>query len=112
MLVAAPHTLMVRIVTAPGRDDAGRIEQGTSEETWTCLCGCFCHDNSQQREVSVNGRLWVYAYHVVYEGDKVALGTRVRCLDADGATVGEGEVIKNARCWAEGLEGRCDLWLN
>ena len=61
--------------------------------------------------MSVNGERWVYNYHVVYEGGKIPLGNRVRCLDSDDNTVGEGEVKKNAGCYSEEFKGRCDIWI-
>ena len=59
-----------------------------------------------------NNRKWVYSYHVVYEGKKLALDTKVRCWDKETQEViGEGKVIKNAECYSEELKGRCDIWL-
>lgn len=112
MLDEAPHILQVRTVTPPENDEYGRPIPGTGGEQWNNLTECFCHDNSQQKEVSVNGKLWVYAYHVVYEGEKIALDTMVRCIDnVTEEVVGEGKVIKNAECYSEELKGRCDIWV-
>lgn len=112
MLDEAPHILRVRTVTPPDHDGYGRPIPGTGGESWNDLTECFCHDNSQAREVSVNGKLWVYSYHVVYEGTKLDLGTMVRCVDkSTGEVVGEGEVLRNAECYSEELRGRCDIWL-
>lgn len=110
MLDEAPHTLYKLSVSEPQEDEYGRqISEGT--ESWTMVAACFCHDNSQMKQVSVNGELWTYAFHVVYEGSKIPLGTMVECFDADGNKVGKGEVVKNAECYSEDLKGRCDLWL-
>ena len=112
MLDEAPHILQVRTVTPPEDDEYGRPIPGTGGESWNDLAECFCHDNSQMQEVSVNGKLWVYSYHVVYEGAKLALDTMVKCLDKETQkVVGDGKVIKNAECYSEELKGRCDIWL-
>lgn len=112
MLEEAPHKLMVRTVKPFLNDEFGRPVPGTGGESWDELTECFCHDNSQVKEVSINGQLWVYSYHVVYEGKKIALDTRVQCLDkVTGVLVGAGEVKKNAECYIEELKGRCDIWL-
>ena len=105
MLDEAPHILMVRTVIPPDNDEYGRPIPGTGGESWNEFTECFCHDNSQQQEVSVNGKLW-------YEGKKIALDTKVRCLDKETKeVVGEGKVIKNAECYSEELKGRCDIWV-
>ena len=111
MLESAPHKLQLLVITPEKNDEYNRPIPGTGSERWEEVTICFCHDNSQQKEESVNGKLWVYNYHVVYEGDKIALGSHVRCLDAEGNTVGEGDVKKNAECHSEELEGRCDIWI-
>lgn len=110
MLDQAPHRLQSRFLSDGLKDEFGR-QVTESSESWDDVAECFCHDNSQMKQVSVNGELWTYQYHVVYEGVKIGLGTKVRCLGPDGNVVGEGKVIKNAECYSEGLEGRCDLWL-
>ena len=112
MLDEAPHILQVMTVTPPEKDEYGRPIHGTGGESWNDLTECFCHDNSQMQEVSVNGKLWVYSYHVVYEGKKLALGIMVKCVDKETQeVVGEGKVIKNAECYSEELKGRCDIWM-
>ena len=112
MLDEAPHILQVRTVTPPENDEYRRPIPGTGGESWDELIECFCHDNSQMQEVSVNGKLWVYSYHVVYEGAKLALDTTVNCLDKETKkVVGYGKVIKNAECHSDELKGRCDIWL-
>lgn len=112
MLEVAPHILSIKSVTPLERDEFGRPIPGTGTETWEELTECFCHDNSQQEELSVNGKLWVYSYHIVYEGEKIALDTEVKCLDkTTNKVVGNGLVIKNAECYIQELKGRCDIWL-
>lgn len=111
MLESAPHKLQLLVIVPEQNDEYNQPIPGTGGESWQDVTDCFCHDNSQQKEVSVNGERWVYNYHVVYEGDKIALGSHVRCLDAGGKIVGEGDVKKNAECYSEELEGRCDIWV-
>ena len=98
MLDEAPHILQARTVTPPENDEYGRPIPGTGGEQWDNLTECFCHDNSQQKEV--------------YEGKKIALDTMIRCIDkVTEDVVGEGKVIKNAECYSEELKGRCDIWV-
>ena len=111
MLESAPHKLQLLVIVLEQNDEYNRLLPGTGGESWQDVTDCFCHDNSQQKEVSVNGERWVYNYHVVYEGEKIALGSHIRCLDAGGKIVGEGDVKKNAECYSEELEGRCDIWV-
>lgn len=111
MLEETPHKLQMQVITPEENDEYGRLVSGTGGESWQDVADCFCHDNSQQKEVSVNGKRWVYNYHVVYEGNKIPLGSCVRCLDSDDNTVGEGEVKKNAECYSEEFKGRCDIWI-
>ena len=111
MLETAPHKLQIQVITPEENDGYNRPIPGTDGESWQDVTDCFCHDNSQQKEVSVNGERWVYNYHVVYEGKKIVLGSHIRCLDAEGNTVGEGDVKKNAECYSEEFKGRCDIWV-
>lgn len=114
MLDEAPHILQVRTLTDPVYDTFGR-QITESEETWSDLAECFCHDNSQMKQISVNGELWTYAYHIVYEGEGIPLGTKVRCVSRDGngfdEIVGEGEVKKKAACYSSAFLGRRDIWI-
>lgn len=112
MLEETPHILQARTLTEPTYDVFGR-QLTDSEEVWRDIAACFCHDNSQTKQVSINGELWTYAYHIVYEGDAVALGTKVRCLSRDGeeSLIGEGEVRKLASCYSEDFDGRKDIWI-
>ena len=78
MLNEAPHILQLRTLTEPVYDEYGR-QLTESEEVWSEVAECFCHDNTQMKQVSVDGELWTYRYHIVYEGEPIALGTKVRC---------------------------------
>ena len=110
MLDEAPHILKCRVTQPVVYDDLGR-QVSDIVENWKVVGDCFCHDNSQMKQVSINGELWTYSFHVVYEGEKIALGSRVRCVDSSGNVVGEGDVRKHAMCYSRDLGGRCDLWL-
>lgn len=112
MLDDAPHILNVCTERHMEKDEYGKPIKGSGGLTCVGLTECFCHDNSQMKQVSVNGELWTYNYHIVYEGEKIALGTKVTCTDKEtGRIVGEGTVKKNAECYSSELKGRCDLWL-
>lgn len=109
MMDEAPHKLYVRKIVSGDVDEYGR-QISEDKESWSIVTDCFCHDNSQMRQVSVNGELWTYSYHIVYEGEKIPLGSYIRCVYGT-RTVGEGKVIKNAECYSNDLKGRCDLWV-
>ena len=112
MLDEAPHILHTCAVLPLETDEFGKPVKGTGGGTWTEAGECFCHDNTQMKQVSVNGELWTYQFHIVYEGSKIALGTKVRCTDKQtGNVIGEGVVTKNAECYSQEFKGRCDLWL-
>ena len=112
MLDEAPHILTVCSEKPLDYDIFGKPIKGSGGESWNQHAECFCHDNSQMEQISVNGELWTYAYHVVYEGDMVALGTKVQCTDkSSGELIGHGVVRKIARCHSIEFQGRTDLWL-
>jgi hypothetical protein len=112
MLEEAPHLMQVCEVTPLQYDEYGKPVAGSGGESWGGAAECFCHDNTQMKQVSVNGELWTYAFHVVYEGDRLAPGTKVRCVSREDSTViGEGTVKKSTGCYSQEFKGRCDLWL-
>ena len=111
ILDEAPHLLQRLVKAEPILDRAGR-QVGETSERWENIAECFCHDNSQMKQVAVNGEMWTYQFHLVYEGEKIPLDTSVRCLDKETQEiVGEGRVKKNAECYSSEFKGRCDLWL-
>ena len=111
MLDEAPHILQRCVKAEPILDRAGR-QTGETAESWEDVAECFCHDNTQMKQVAVNGELWTYQYHIVYEGVKLPLDTKVRCIDKQTReSVGEGLVKKNAECYSIDFKGRCDVWL-
>lgn len=110
MLDESPHKLQVRIIDEPVLDEFGQ-QVGESSERWETVANCFCHDNSQMRQVLVNGVLWTYSYHVVYEGEKIPLDTKIRCVDGCCNVVGMGHVKKNAKCYGADFPNRCDIWV-
>jgi hypothetical protein len=110
MMECSPHKLMMMTVSKPAYDKYGRqLTEG--DKAWEEVCPCFCHDNSQMKQVSVNGQMWTYSYHVVYEGSKIPLDTHIKCVDDSGNVVGEGNVQKNAECYSDELKGMCDAWI-
>lgn len=53
MLEETPHKLQIQVITPEENDEYGRLITGTGGESWQDVADCFCHDNSQQKEVSV-----------------------------------------------------------
>jgi len=110
MLEVAPHTLYRQVATGQVLDRYGRVVTPAAT-TWEAVGPCFCHDNSQDREASADGRRWAYRYHVVYEGPALPTGQVVRCLDEAGQVVGEGRVTRFARCFGPDFANRNDIWI-
>ena len=54
MLEETPHKLQMQVITPEENDEYGRLVSGTGGESWQDVADCFCHDNSQQKEVSVS----------------------------------------------------------
>ena len=101
MLEEHPHKLQLQVITPEENDEYNRPIPETGGEYWQDVTDCFCHDNSQQKEVSVNGERWVYNYHVVYEGKKIILGSHIRCLDTEEEPAAEMEPETEAEPEAE-----------
>lgn len=94
-MIYSPHTLFIRTTVKGAKDDDGYTLPDT--ETWTEVCPCRCDDNGVMKQVSVNGKMYDYSYHVVYEGEKIPAGTYVKIMDGEEVR-GEGEVLKSAKC--------------
>lgn len=92
-MIFQPHTLHVFHESKPTFDDEGHLIF-TKDSGWIQLCKCRCDDNNTTKQISVNGQLYNYSYHIVYQGAKLESGTKVKCLDKDGAVRGEGEIVK------------------
>lgn len=107
MLEAAPHILQIE-VQATKRDKYNRLLPSTNQ--WQNIGECFCHDSGAIHKVSINGQMFDFNYHVVYEGEKIAVGKIIRCLLGD-KVIGEGKVIKSSECYTAEFKGRCDLWI-
>ena len=93
----APHILQIYHLAESTTDDEGVTTPGTS--WWETVGECRCDDNGGLKQIGVNGQAYTYNYHIVYEGPKLPIGTKVRALEADALTIrGEGEVIKPSKC--------------
>jgi hypothetical protein len=93
-VIFSPHILQKK--AGAGELVNGNPVPGSNE--WETVGECRCDDNGQQIKVSVNGMLYDYSYHVVYEGEKLPVGADVRVLNEDGGTRGEGSVVKSGEC--------------
>ncbi len=96
-MIFAPHVLRVKIKTEPEFDGNGNPVI-TEKEEWETIGECRCDDNGQAKQISVNGSMIDFNYHVVYEGRDVLPGEEIEVIDDDGNKRGEGTVVKIARC--------------
>ena len=95
-MIFAPHILQKKVVTGGSLVNGNPV---TGTEEWVEIGDCRCDDNDARTQISVNGVLHDYNYHVVYEGEKLPIGTEIRCVDkVDGSIRGEGKVIKPKKC--------------
>jgi hypothetical protein len=94
-MIFCPHVLQILVISGAQIVDGNPIPGSESRET---IGKCRCDDNGQHKQVSVNGILYDYSYHVVHEGAKLPIGVKVRALDKDGNVRGEGEVVKSGKC--------------
>lgn len=101
----APHILQIYHPAEFITDDEGVMTPGLS--WWETVGECRCDDNGGLKQIGVNGQAYTYNYHIVYEGAKLSIGTKVRAVEADALTMneipkefirGEGEVIKPGKC--------------
>lgn len=95
-MMFAPHILQVKIVPSPAFDADMNPIPGQAE--WKEIGPCRCDDNGATKQISVNGVVRDYNYHIVYEGDRIEAGTKVRVIEESGDIRAEGEVIKPKRC--------------
>lgn len=93
-MIFSPHKLLVKVVSGPSFDED--MNPIPPKEDWKDFGSCRCDDNGAMKQVSVNGVLHDYNYHVVYEGEKIKMGTEVRVLDSESIR-GEGKVIKPSK---------------
>ena len=91
----APHILQkkTRVETIFDEDGNPIISGGD----WVVIGECRCDDNGQMKQIGINGQVFIFSYHVVYEGDNLTPGTEVRCLDGKEVR-GEGTVLKSTKC--------------
>lgn len=93
-----PHTLQVKVENQPARDEFGNPIFSDEPFTWKTIGECRCDDNGQMKQISVNGTMFDFSYHVVYEGKIITPGTEIRVFDEVGRTRGFGKVSKSAKC--------------
>ena len=93
----APHILKAKVYKEPEYDENGNPIIVENDE-WEEIGRCRCDDNGQMKQVSVNGSMVDFSYHIVYEGKDVLPGKEVIAIDGDGNARGAGKVIKIARC--------------
>lgn len=105
-MIYAPHILQKMVITGGELVDGNPVA-GTEE--WVDVSHCRCDDNDAKERVSVNGILHDYNYHVVYEGEKLSIGTGVRVIDKDGSIRGKGLVIKPKVC--NYFAPKAEIWM-
>ena len=93
-MIFAPHRLMVKVVSGPSFDED--MNPLPPKEDWKDFGSCRCDDNGVMKQISVNGVMYDYNYHVVYEGGILNAGTEVRILDGESVRA-EGKVIKSGK---------------
>lgn len=96
-MMFAPHILKAKVYNEPEYDENGNPIIVDNDE-WEEIGRCRCDDNGQMKQVSVNGSMVDFSYHIVYEGKDVLPGKEVIVLDKNGKARGAGKVIKIARC--------------
>lgn len=94
-MIFSPHTIQKKVITGATIEKGNPIK---GSESWINVGKCRCDDNSQQKQISVNGVLIIYNYHVVHEGERIDVGTEVQCLDENGNIRGSGIVVKTGKC--------------
>lgn len=94
-MIFAPHRLMVKVVSGPSFDED--MNPIPPKEDWKDFGSCRCDDNGVMKQISVNGVMYDYNYHVVYEGERIKAGTEVKVFDG-GEIRAEGTVVKSAKC--------------
>jgi hypothetical protein len=93
-MLYTPHTLQLFIAGESTLNEKGRPV--TTESGYLDFCKCRCDDNGAQKQIGVNGKAYLYNYHIVFEGKyKLNIGDKIRVIDADGKSIrAEGEVVK------------------
>lgn len=90
----SPHILEIK------NDTVNTVVDGIPsflEETYTEIAKCRCDDSGVNKQISVNGTMFAFSYHIVYVGERIEVGKYVRVMDK-GNIRGEGEVIKSSKC--------------
>lgn len=97
-MIYAPHTLQVKVENKPTEDEFGNPIFPDDPFTWKTIGPCRCDDNGQMKQISVNGTMFDFSYHVVYESERITPGADVQVLDELGEVRGSGKVSKSAKC--------------
>lgn len=93
-MIFSPHRLFVKVVSGPSFDED--MNPIPPKEDWKDLGPCRCDDNGVVKQISVNGVMYDYNYHVVYEGEKIKNDTEVKIMDGEEVR-GEGKIIKSGK---------------
>lgn len=93
----APHILKAKVYKELEYDENGNPIMEKNDE-WEKIGPCRCDDNGQMKQVSVNGSMVDFSYHIVYEGKDVLPDMEVIVTDSSGGVRGAGKVIKINRC--------------
>lgn len=97
-MIYSPHRLFVKVENKPTEDEFGNPIFPYEPFTWVERGRCRCDDNGQMKQISVNGAMFDFSYHVVYTGERIANGTDVKVLDEAGELRGSGKVKKSGKC--------------
>lgn len=89
----APHILQLKKEVPAQYDEDGNPLTTESSE-WETVGTCRCDDNGTSRQISMNGQMYDYSYHIVFDEGNIDAGDYVRALDESGSVRGEGEVLR------------------
>ena len=97
-MIYAPHILQKKVLSAPIRDEFGRIRSNMTER-WVDVCKCRCDNNDTTSFTSDNGSVYTPKYHIACDGHiDIPAGTFVRCLSSGGnIVICEGMVYRSKK---------------
>lgn len=91
-MIFAPHTLELWTEGKIIINNLGDEEQ--EEGGWVVIGKCRCVDNDTHRHISVNGKDYTYSYNIIFEGERIDAGSRIRVKERGV----KGEVVKASKC--------------
>ena len=96
----APHSLF-KVVESEERDSLNRIVSSGKKKYY--ICDCRCDENTTQKYVDDNGRVYIPKYKIVCERADIKEGDYVQCYNKDdscccGKVIGEGRVVDAPKC--------------